>query len=578
MSEFVVSLVDKVTAPAKTMASATTSLTGAVTSLSGAFAKAADPAAAFQGALGGLADRFGSLGAMLNPTTLAIAAVTTVVTGAVAAVGWLASKLVDLTTATVQFTQGKAQTLATFDALTDGAGKQTLEAIGKLSAALPYSGGQIKDWAKELAKAGITGPQLSRGVLAAASASAILGDTTGEAAGNVTALLSKLSGFDAIGQNVKLDRRLLKELRGVGVGVDDLAAELGKPAKELGALGVSGAKMAEALQNILVRKGKPALEGLSLTWESISTKVREGLRSMIPNLGPEVKALMVEVRSLFSEFFKGSTLTKLGGSALTAVMRVVLDIATRATRAIHIGFLDAQIAIFQAAVAVAPTVKWLRRLWDEHDGAGKLQTALLGIGAAVAFIGTILVLPIAIFGALAAVGVAAIGVVANVIAGLGEAAEAIAQWGEMAHDAASDFVGGLVRGITDGVSSVLGAVTNLADAAVGALKDALQIKSPSKLTARVGVDVAAGMAQGIDSGSGLAEDASREMAGRVAASSEAGRPGGRAGAGRGDITIRVEKVEVHAGSMAEALEVTEDKIASLLERAALRAGLVEVTA
>lgn len=70
---------------------------------------------------------------------------------------------------------------------------------------------------------------------------------------------------------------------------------------------------------------------------------------------------------------------------------------------------------------------------------------------------------------------------------------------------ASDLIAGLVVGIVRGTASVITAVETLADATVGALREALEIKSPSRVFADLGKQIPAGLSVGVRAG----EDAAR---------------------------------------------------------------------
>lgn len=65
---------------------------------------------------------------------------------------------------------------------------------------------------------------------------------------------------------------------------------------------------------------------------------------------------------------------------------------------------------------------------------------------------------------------------------------------------ASDLIAGLVAGIVHGTTAVVGAVTTMADATTGALRDALQIKSPSRVFANLGREIPRGLAVGVRAG------------------------------------------------------------------------------
>ena len=65
---------------------------------------------------------------------------------------------------------------------------------------------------------------------------------------------------------------------------------------------------------------------------------------------------------------------------------------------------------------------------------------------------------------------------------------------------ASNLIDGLVMGIITGTVRVVAAVTTMAEATTGALRDALQIKSPSRVFANLGREIPRGLAVGVRAG------------------------------------------------------------------------------
>ena len=70
---------------------------------------------------------------------------------------------------------------------------------------------------------------------------------------------------------------------------------------------------------------------------------------------------------------------------------------------------------------------------------------------------------------------------------------------------ARNLINGLVTGIITGTVQVVQAVTTMAAATTGALREALQIKSPSRVFAGLGREIPRGLAVGIDAGTEAAE-------------------------------------------------------------------------
>src|SRR6185503_2353552 len=98
------------------------------------------------------------------------------------------------------------------------------------------------------------------------------------------------------------------------------------------------------------------------------------------------------------------------------------------------------------------------------------------------------------------------------LSNLEEIGAGILDWVASAPGAAADFIAGLGAGITAGVGVVVQAIKGLASSAVGALKDALQIRSPSLVFRGIGIQTAKGYVAGVEAGAPEAERAAAEMA------------------------------------------------------------------
>lgn len=131
---------------------------------------------------------------------------------------------------------------------------------------------------------------------------------------------------------------------------------------------------------------------------------------------------------------------------------------------------------------------------------------------------------------------------------------------------AGGMVGGLVKGIEGGIKDVIRSTKKLADSATGALRDALSIRSPSKVFAELGVNVSEGMAKGIDSGAPRVSQATEDMA---------SVPQGGAVTSRSQVSVSVGDVIVHAGDAGDSREVAQrvrDAIAEVMEGVAIQMG------
>jgi TP901 family phage tail tape measure protein len=209
-----------------------------------------------------------------------------------------------------------------------------------------------------------------------------------------------------------------------------------------------------------------------------------------------------------------------------------------------------------------------------------IGAALPAIGAGIAALAAPIAIAIAAIIALIAVGALlinnwdkvkevisrigeGIGVAIDRIKGLGEQIGTIARLvGESLFNAfkglagaflslGAQIIGGLVEGIKSKVAALVQTVKDMASRVTNSIRDAFQIRSPSKLMAKMGNQVVAGFNQGIDAMGGLGVNTPQlgQMANAVAPS--------LAGAGMGmggGVTINIENLTVPSGTTREQVD------------------------
>jgi hypothetical protein len=134
---------------------------------------------------------------------------------------------------------------------------------------------------------------------------------------------------------------------------------------------------------------------------------------------------------------------------------------------------------------------------------------------------------------------------------------------------------GLASGILAGIPKVIGAIKGLGAAALGALKSALAIASPSKEFAKLGAFTAAGFTAGIKSGTGGVRAASSGMA-ASAAQGAAGATGKAAAGGGKTVHFHFAAGAIQTGGGqqgGQGVGLTEVDVAAVFERVALAQGL-----
>ncbi len=585
MAVFEVQLKDGVSGPA---GAASASLGQLSSGLSGA-----------GGASEGLAGKLSGLASDIDPVALAAK----VATAAVVALG---AALIGGALAAISINQTRDAMYSMFEALGDGPGaaQKTMDMLDRLGKQLPFTKGQMAEWAKSLMSAGVQGADLERAIKAVASSTAIMGEAGGAA---TQKLIKKFESAAEAGLKVKIDKGTLKQLAMAGISANDLADALHVTPDKLAKMTVTADQLGKAMEDALIKKGKGPLEDLGLTWESISGKLSSGFKSLFKDLGPDVKAFMTSVKSLFEEFSSGGVAANGAKSVVTSVFQTVFAVATRVVNAIHIGFLTLELTYYRVATAIKPITDGLKRLLGATSGADVMIKIIKGLAVVFGLLAVAVVIsliPLVLLGAaIVAVGVMIYEAIAAIVAfndwimglgrsvgeGIGEAVAwvatlpaALASMASDAIAAGENFILGLVDSITGGGARVVGAVLGIAKSAVGALKGALGIASRSKVTYAMGGYTTQGLAESIEDGAADVHAAAKGTGKAAITGTRDGLDGaagaagaaGLGGAGKGGLHVTVEAgaVVIHGGG-GDTMALTEEALSSLLERLALQQGL-----
>lgn len=460
------------------------------------------------------------------------------------------------------------------DAVRAMLGPDVLDAVERMSERLPFTADQLSEMAKGLSIAGYSGAVLEGRLEAVAASAAKMRD--GGAAAQY--LFERLKGMADMGEKVELSDRFLRMVRSAGLSVDDVAKALGVSADKLKTMSLDAGAFGDAIQRALIAKGAGALSVMGSSLDVIKAKILEGLGDSFDSLGEIVHPLMEQVRSFASEIFKGSAGSQILAGIVHDVLAPAFEVATRAVRAAHIGFLYLEIAYLRAAIALRPLTSALEKFGIQ---AKLVDVAMYVLG------GTVVVLAV-LFGLLAAavtlavlpfilVGVA-IAALVDLISGVAdhfdqitstisnwvtEAIDALGGLADGAAQAAADFVGGLVSGIAAGAGAVVDAVKGLAAGALAGFTGPLLIRSPSRVLWKHGKeDMAGAVAGGVEAGTDDVDDA---MGGLVAVPKGGAR--GRRGGGAG---IYIETLNVSYSGPADDFDIFREKFDAYLEE--LRAG------
>lgn len=455
----------------------------------------------------------------LGPAGAALAVVfTAIVVVATAVIG----TLYKLASAAIAISQEKDALANTFRALSTGAqsGLELVDAVSEVAAALPFAEGQTLSWAKSLMSVGIEGEVLKGRLLGVASAAALMGAEGGASAENLFKQLA--AGGDAADALIKTvqsgGKKAAVALSAMGIQSKDLAAALGKTPEQFSKMKLTADQLGDALQKALIQKGAKSLEAMSLTWSSITAKLSDAWEDMFEDLGGAVSPFMAEVKALFAEFSAGGTAQGLTKSLLVSFLTTLFSVATRVTHAIHLGFLQVEIAMLKVYIFLAPIINAFRALMGSTAFMNGLATMLKVVGVALVLIGGPL---FAITAAFWAFGTAVFAVVGMVISALawcvGDAARA-----------GGAIITGLGQGLLSGFSIIGDIMSALGRTALNAFKSVLGIHSPSAVMRLQGRFTAEGAALGIDDGAADVEASAGAMAkGAADAGSSTSSPKGR---------------------------------------------------
>ena len=316
----------------------------------------------------------------------------------------------------------------------------------------------------------------------------------------------------------------------------------------------AGGSVRELADTVRLRIGGIA-QRQALGFDAQMTRLRENFGHLFDELDiePALRGLH-QITSLFSQ-------QHAFGRSLALVFRVLFNPLLRgsedAGRFMRRFLMGMMLTTLRLAIVVLRARNAFVRTFGSEttDQVEMLRIALWG-GAAAAAVFAVSLLPAA--AALAVVGAALLFPILQIYA-LMRAGIALGRWLDTTHPewvkAGRDLVDGFTSGITSRLEAARAAVTTLGTSATEALRDALEIRSPSRVFARLGAQIPAGLSEGIESG---ADGSTRAAADMVRAPQVSAR--GSSGAG-----ITIGELHVHASGDAQSLaEAVRDALVSTL--------------
>jgi len=615
MLEYVVSLRDMVTGPARMAGSSMLSLAGAAHLLkaaSGALDRVKIDAGAFGGAGG-----FGKATSGLGVLTRGMNGVPGAASGAVSSLGGLVSMMAGSgPAAVVEFAAavdaavvgamaafvvaGMAMSIQavgvrnalenSLGALAGGAvsGKAMVDMLDGMSDRLPQTRAQLGEWSKTLLAAGVSASALPGKLTTIASAEAMLGH---DAADRLAASFAKLEARGEVGKAFKMGD-LVKLASNVGLHVADIT-------EQLKIMGVTGAatngQVSKAMELAAVAKGAGALAGMAGSLASMGAKFQENIGKLFE--GVDIKPFTSGLKSVLDLFSQGSASGKAMKMALTATFNAIFSVASMVFPVVKSMILGIVIAGLKVYIAMKPVIGAIKAVGSALASTGAGAAALSMIGTALKGLAIVAL----VVGAVVAVGIAACmaplvvlaGAVMGIVgvfgwligAAVGMVSSVLGAFSGLASgasDAASNMIASFVSSIASGGGAVVDAMTNLASSAVGAFKSAMGIHSPSKIMMTMGGHTAMGVAKGMDQGAQHVEAASEGLADAAAGSSAPelpkGQPASKGAGARAGKSIIVNMAPgtiqlTGVGSNGEGLNLTEQALALVFDRLALKEGL-----
>lgn len=542
-------------------------ISSALGSIAGAFKSLAS--GDVKGAVTGVADAVGDMAKLLDLAVPGLGqAVSSVIKIAGGFAGITAGLIQSGAALALESAGAKTAMLNMFDAM--GGGKVKGEEVEGMIDNLKAKTGVLKDelagFTKTMMAMGETDlGNLESSIHAMASAQAIMGQ---EGVSAFTALKSKLTEAANAGDKFKLGEKQLAKLYKTGVNVDDIAKKMGTSAdklrKELAAGGVDAKKFGDAIESSLIDKGKGPLDTMTAQLPYLKKMFSESIGDMFEDI--DVAPFLGAVKDLFKVFSQASPAGQAMKAGIGGFFKEVFATATALVPVVKSFFLDMVIWALKAYIAAKPIVKTIIEIATSAKTAEYVNVVLSQLWTVLQVIGVVIAVVVVAFVALWAAMVAVSIIVWTIVGAFLNVGIAIAStlagWVSSAASTASNFVMGLVQGITNGGASVVSAVTGLADQAKGAFKSALGIKSPSTVMAELGGYTTEGFQQGVEDGT-----ASTQNALEAAVAPPAAPKGGGAGAGGGGggPMIVIENLVIQAGSGETAQALAELLPARLVE-------------
>lgn len=398
--------------------------------------------------------------------------------------------------------------------------------IDALSGKLPLAKSQLNDMAGSLIKSNIGGQALVDTLKAVAGASAAVGDDVG---GKLKALV----------ENGKLTKRFQLgrfDLVGTGLNFDDVASQLATSMK----VGIAQARQALVYGRVTLAEGAKVLKNaVEKRFGEINARKMLDLNVQVAKFKERISALGSDVKlepltkALDSIFSLLDESTATGAAVKQLVTAIGNGLVGSLTNGAPIAKKFFQGMIIGALHLGIGFLRLKRQFSETFSKSGLTQVDMMQKAFVVG--------KIAAYGLVAGLATIA-GAAALAYIGISKAVragEAIAEFFKKTDFKAigASIVDGLVDGVRSGFDRVKRSLTDLGTTAKDALKEALKIRSPSRVFREYGANTAEGFALGIEDKEGRTSSAVGSMGDAS--------PNVRSGGPRGALAGRMPPIELH---------------------------------
>jgi len=478
-------------------------------------------------AAGGASGLAGGLGAMAGPIGIAVAA-----GGAlIATLGKIASAAleaaVSITKFTLEASDAQRTMLIQAEVLLGSkeAAAELDDQIDALAATGIATGDALTKMGTDLASAGLKGEKLKNALAGIADATAVMGESAGQAATNLFAKI------EAGGGKAKVTAKTIASMK--------LEGAL-KP----------GIVTTDLLNEALNKKFAGGAQKMALGFKAQMAGLREKIAQLFD--GVNLEPFLNGLKQITALFDGNSVSGKFMKTVITGAFNAISVAASKILPIIKAALLAIVIAALRVGIALKPIGKELSKIGDSFGGIDGGNVLLKFLVANIELIG--------------GAAVFAAGMVLNFVRGVGVLID-IASAGA---EAASGLIDGLVNGIKNGIGRAVEAVKKLGGDVASGLKSVLGIHSPSKIGFEIGKGgLGEGVARGAEAAIPRVSGATQKMAGAAARGMAAGAS---SGGGRGGAVIHIGAINID-GAGKSAQEITEIMVATTFERMALAQGL-----